>query len=45
MPICIGVFLALLSFIYVRNVFYYNTYWAYDGGAHVEYIFMIEDDG
>ncbi|MBT3538892.1 hypothetical protein HN481_02085 [Candidatus Parcubacteria bacterium] len=45
MPICIGIFLALLSFVYVRNVFHYNTYWAYDGGAHVEYIFTIVDEG
>ncbi|PLX28410.1 hypothetical protein C0581_02325 [Candidatus Parcubacteria bacterium] len=45
LPICIGIFLALLSFVYIRNIFHYNTYWAYDGGAHVEYIFTIVDEG
>ncbi|OGH92412.1 MAG: hypothetical protein A2479_00410 [Candidatus Magasanikbacteria bacterium RIFOXYC2_FULL_39_8] len=43
--ICMSIFLAILSIIYIRNIFYYETYWAYDGGAHVNYIFTIIDEG
>ena len=36
--------LTLLSSVYLWNVFQYNTYWGYDGGAHVDYIFTIAEE-
>lgn len=41
---CLTVIFLLVGFSYVSNVFYYNTYWAYDGGAHVDYILTIAKD-
>ncbi len=36
-------FIAVLAIIYVWNVFQYTTHWAYDGGAHLDYITSISE--
>ena len=41
LSIILGIFLALYSW----NAWQYNTWWAYDGGAHIGYIRGLAEDG
>lgn len=40
----VGFFLLLFAFR-VHNAINFNTYWGYDGGAHLEYVKTIMEDG
>ena len=41
----IGLVMTITAIIFIFNVFRYNTYWAYDGGAHLQYILTIAKEG
>jgi len=36
--ILLGTYLLFLLLVYIWNVLHYSTYWAYDGGSHIDYI-------
>ena len=41
--ISVGLVMFLLVLLYFNNTWQYNTYWGYDSGAHIDYIFTIAE--